>query len=192
MKRIQLLFLAFVMMIGLAFTQQTASAQSYYYKWNGYSGGNYTFVTSKAFKNAVKYGKVTVNKRTVAGKMKPEAFEKSSEAMLEYGLMNPKLKSKYIQRKYDTVFILNDQMKVYAIDMPVKKGKITKQQFIKTYGKKYGEIQFKPGETSVNYKFKKHYFEGVFNKKNRLIRISFSARVGGQLEKDADSLLFGA
>lgn len=191
MKRLKILFTALVVILSMISFTTPANASGYYYKYKGYSGNNYQFVKSKSFVNAVKKGKITVNGRTVTNKVSALSLEKSSSAMIKYSLENKKLKSKYILRKYDTVYFLNDDLKTYAITMPVKKGKITKKQFINIYGKNNGEVQVIENETSVYYKFKNHYFEGVFNKKNQLIAISFSGHVSGQFGKDLDEMLFG-
>lgn len=191
MKQLKLLFAALVLLVSVFAFSTPANAAGYYYKWNGYSGGQYKFVTSKAFVNAVKKGKVTVNGQTVIPKISEKSMKKSADPMMEYALGNHNIKSKYIKRKYDTVFLLNDNLKVMGIEMPVKQGKITKQQFTKIYGGTYTEAQIIPKETSVYYKFKNHYFEGVFNKKNQLIRISVSSFADGQLGKDVDEILFG-
>jgi len=191
MKRLKILFTALVVILSMISFTTPANAAGYYYKYKGYSGNNYQFVKSKTFVNAVKKGKITVNGRTVTNKVSALSLEKSSSAMIKYSLENKKLKSKYILRKYDTVYFLNDDLKTYAITMPVKKGKITKKQFIHLYGKNNAEMQVIENETSVYYKFKNHYFEGVFNKKNQLIAISFSGHVSGQLGKDLDEILFG-
>lgn len=191
MKRLKILFTALVVILSMISFTTPANASGYYYKYKGYSGNNYQFVKSKSFVNAVKKGKVTVNGRTVTNKVSALSLEKSSSAMIKYSLENKKLKSKYILRKYDTVYFLNDDLKTYAITMPVKKGKITKKQFIHLYGKNNAEMQVIENETSVYYKFKNHYFEGVFNKKNQLIAISFSGHVSGQFGKDLDEILFG-
>lgn len=191
MKRLKILFTALVVILSMISFTTPANASGYYYKYKGYSGNNYQFVKSKSFVNAVKKGKITVNGRTVTNKVSALSLEKSSSAMIKYSLENKKLKSKYILRKYDTVYFLNDDLKTYAITMPVKKGKITKKQFIHLYGKNNAEMQVIENETSVYYKFKNHYFEGVFNKKNQLIAISFSGHVSGQFGKDLDEILFG-
>lgn len=191
MKRLKILFTALVVILSMISFTTPANAAGYYYKYKGYSGNNYQFVKSKSFVNAVKKGKITVNGRTVTNKVSALSLEKSSSAMIKYSLENKKLKSKYILRKYDTVYFLNDDLKTYAITMPVKKGKITKKQFIHLYGKNNAETQVIENETSVYYKFKNHYFEGVFNKKNQLIAISFSGHVSGQFGKDLDEILFG-
>lgn len=191
MKRLKILFTALVVILSMISFTTPANASGYYYKYKGYSGNNYQFVKSKSFVNAVKKGKITVNGRTVTNKVSALSLEKSSSAMIKYSLENKKLKSKYILRKYDTVYFLNDDLKTYAITMPVKKGKITKKQFIHLYGKNNAETQVIENETSVYYKFKNHYFEGVFNKKNQLIAISFSGHVSGQFGKDLDEILFG-
>lgn len=191
MKRLKILFTALVVILSMISFTTPANASGYYYKYKGYSGNNYQFVKSKSFVNAVKKGKITVNGRAVTNKVSALSLEKSSSAMIKYSLENKKLKSKYILRKYDTVYFLNDDLKTYAITMPVKKGKITKKQFIHLYGKNNAEMQVIENETSVYYKFKNHYFEGVFNKKNQLIAISFSGHVSGQFGKDLDEILFG-
>lgn len=191
MKRLKILFTVLVAILSMISFTTPASASGYYYKYKGYSGNNYQFVKSKSFVNAVKKGKITVNGRTVTNKVSALSLEKSSSAMIKYSLENKKLKSKYILRKYDTVYFLNDDLKTYAITMPLKKGKITKKQFIHLYGKNNAETQVIENETSVYYKFKNHYFEGVFNKKNQLIAISFSGHVSGQFGKDLDEILFG-
>lgn len=191
MKRLKILFTALIVILSMISFTTPANASGYYYKYKGYSGNNYQFVKSKSFVNAVKKGKITVNGRTVTNKVSALSLEKSSSAMIKYSLENKKLKSKYILRKYDTVYFLNDDLKTYAITMPVKKGKITKKQFIHLYGKNNAETQVIENETSVYYKFKNHYFEGVFNKKNQLIGISFSGHVSGQFGKDLDEILFG-
>ena len=190
MKQFKLIVLALLIMITVIQPTQ-ANAAGYYYKWKGYSGNSYQYVTSKAFVNAVKKGRVTVNGRTVEKKIKAESLNKSAEVILTYAFENKKVKSKYIKRQYDTVIFLNDKYKTYAIEMPVKKGKITKKQFIKTYGKPYSEIQGVDNETSIYYKFQNHYFEGIFNKKNQLIGVSFSSHIVGQVGRDVDEFLFG-
>lgn len=191
MKRLKILLISLIVILSVIGFSTPVNAAGYYYKYKGYSGNNYQFVKSKSFVNAVKKGKVTVNGRTVTNKVSGLSLEKSSSAMIKYALENKKLKSKYIVRKYDTVYFLNDNLKTYAITMPVKKGKITKKEFIKIYGKNNSETQVIENETSVYYKFKNHYFEGVFNKKNQLIGISLSAHVSGQFGKDIDEMLFG-
>lgn len=191
MKRLKILLISFIVILSVIGFSTPVNAAGYYYKYKGYSGNNYQFVKSKSFVNAVKKGKVTVNGRSVTNKVSGLSLEKSSSAMIKYALENKKLKSKYIVRKYDTVYFLNDNLKTYAITMPVKKGKITKKEFIKIYGKNNSETQVIENETSVYYKFKNHYFEGVFNKKNQLIGISLSAHVSGQFGKDIDEMLFG-
>ncbi|MBC9875652.1 immunodominant staphylococcal antigen IsaB family protein [Macrococcoides bohemicum] len=191
MKRLKILFTALVAILSMISFTTPANASGYYYKYKGYSGNNYQFVKSKSFVNAVKKGKITVNGRAVTNKVSALSLEKSSSAMIKYSLENKKLKSKYILRKYDTVYFLNDDLKTYAITMPVKKGKITKKQFIHLYGKNNAETQVIENETSVYYKFKNHYFEGVFNKRNQLIGISFSGHVSGQFGKELDEILFG-
>ncbi|TDM41532.1 hypothetical protein ETI08_05155 [Macrococcoides goetzii] len=191
MKRIKILLMTLIVILSVISFTSPASAAGYYYNYKGYSGNNYQFVKSKSFVNAVKKGKVTVNGRTVTNKVSALSLEKSSSAMIKYSLENKKLKSKYILRKYDTVYFLNDDLKTYAIAMPVKKGKITKKQFINLYGKNNAETQVIENETSVYYKFKNHYFEGVFNKRNQLIGISFSGHVSGQFGKELDEILFG-
>ncbi|WP_414049224.1 immunodominant staphylococcal antigen IsaB family protein [Macrococcus animalis] len=190
MKRLKLALMALIVFVSVISFSSPANAAGYYYKYKGYSGNNYQFVTSKSFVNAVKKGKVTVNNYTVVNKVSEQSLQKSSQVMLTYALENKKVKSKYIKRKYDTDIFLNDNLKVYSIIMPVKKGKITKNQFIKTYGKNYSEAQIIENEFSVYYKFKNHYFEGVFNKKNQLIGISFSSHLSGQFGKDLDEMLF--
>ncbi|WP_312039729.1 immunodominant staphylococcal antigen IsaB family protein [Macrococcoides bohemicum] len=191
MKRLKILLISLIVILSVIGFSTPVNAAGYYYKYKGYSGNNYQFVKSKSFVNAVKKGKVTVNGRTVTNKVSGLSLEKSSSTMIKYTLENKKLKSKYIVRKYDTVYFLNDNLKTYAITMPVKKGKITKKEFIKIYGKNNSETQVIENETSVYYKFKNHYFEGVFNKKNQLIGISLSAHVSGQFGKDIDEMLFG-
>lgn len=191
MRHLKMLIMSLIVILSVIGFSTPANAAGYYYKYKGYSGNNYQFVKSKSFVNAVKKGKVTVNGRTVTNKVSGLSLEKSSSAMIKYALENNKLKSKYIVRKYDTVYFLNDNLKTYAITMPVKKGKITKKEFIKIYGKNNSETQVIENETSVYYKFKNHYFEGVFNKKNQLIGISLSAHVSGQFGKDIDEMLFG-
>ncbi|MCG7421109.1 hypothetical protein MHJ97_11895 [Macrococcus epidermidis] len=191
MKHLKILLISLIVILSVIGFSTPVNAAGYYYKYKGYSGNNYQFVKSKSFVNAVKKGKVTVNGRTVTNKVSGLSLEKSSSAMIKYALENKKLKSKYIVRKYDTVYFLNDNLKTYAITMPVKKGKITKKEFIKIYGKNNSETQVIENETSVYYKFKNHYFEGVFNKKNQLIGISLSAHVSGQFGKDIDEMLFG-
>lgn len=191
MKRLRNLFIALIAVLSIISISTPANAAGYYYKYNGYSGNNYQFVKSKAFINAVKKGKVTVNGKTVVNKVPMESVDKSSETIMTYSLENKKIKSKYIQRKYDSVFFLNDHLKTYAIIMPVKKGKITKQQFIKMYGKNYAEVQVIDNEISVYYKFKNHYFEGAFNKKNQLIAVSMSSHIGGQFGKEFEQMIFG-
>ncbi|RAI79069.1 hypothetical protein BFS35_012695 [Macrococcoides goetzii] len=191
MKRLKILLISLIVILSVIGFSTPVNAAGYYYKYKGYSGNNYQFVKSKSFVNAVKKGKVTVNGRTVTNKVSGLSLEKSSSAMIKYALENNKLKSKYIVRKYDTVYFLNDNLKTYAITMPVKKGKITKKEFIKIYGKNNSETQVIENETSVYYKFKNHYFEGLFNKKNQLIGISLSAHVSGQFGKDIDEMLFG-
>ncbi len=191
MKRLKILLISLIVILSVIGFSTPVNAAGYYYKYKGYIGNNYQFVKSKSFVNAVKKGKVTVNGRTVTNKVSGLSLEKSSSTMIKYTLENKKLKSKYIVRKYDTVYFLNDNLKTYAITMPVKKGKITKKEFIKIYGKNNSETQVIENETSVYYKFKNHYFEGVFNKKNQLIGISLSAHVSGQFGKDLDEILFG-
>ncbi|WP_414043972.1 hypothetical protein ACMGE9_04010 [Macrococcus sp. EM39E] len=63
-------------------------------------------------------------------------------------------------------------------------------RFICRSSKNYSEAQIIENELSVYYKFKNHYFEGVFNKKNQLIGISFSSHLSGQFGKDLDEILF--
>ncbi|RXK17390.1 hypothetical protein [Macrococcus sp. DPC7161] len=190
MKHFKLIVLALLIMITVIQPTQV-NAAGYYYKWKGHSGNSYQYVTTKAFVNAVKKGRVTVNGRTVEKKIKAESLNKSAEVILTYAFENKKVKSKYIKRQYDTVIFLNDKYKTYTIEMPVKKGKISKKQFIKTYGKHYSEIQEVENETSIYYKFQNHYFEGIFNKKNQLIGVSFSSHIAGQVGKDVDEFLFG-
>lgn len=191
MKRLRNLFIVLIAVLATVSISTPTSAAGYYYKYNGHSGYNYQFVKSKSFINAVKKGKVTVNGKTVVKKVPIESVEKTSEPMMEYDFGNKKVKSKYIKRKYDTVFFLNDHLKTYAIVMPVKKGKITKKQFIKIYGKNYAEMQVIDNEYSVYYKFKNHYFEGIFNKKNQLIGVSMSSHISGEFGNEFEQMIFG-
>lgn len=190
MKLLKHLMITLVTLVVLSTVTSTADAAGYYYKWKGYSGNSAGYVTSKPFVNAVKKGKVTVNGCTVSSKVSEKSLTKSSQVMMKYALGNHNLKSKYLKRKYDSVILLNDNLKTIGIEMPVKKGKITKQQFKKIYGSNYAEAQIIENETSVYYKFKNHYFEGVFDKKNRLIRVSISSFVSGEFGKEIDDILF--
>lgn len=109
----------------------TAKSVKHYYKWNGYTGYSYQFVTDKHFINAVKQSNVTINGWKVTTQLGKTNLKPVIKAYHDFKYKK-KFDKKYLVKKHDTVAFKKDG-KIIGIYLPVKKGKISIQTIEKAY-----------------------------------------------------------
>lgn len=109
----------------------TAKSVQPYYKWSGYTGESYQFVTDKHFINAVKQSNVTINGWKVTTQLGKTNLKPVIKAYHDFKYKK-KFDKKYLVKKHDTVAFKKDG-KIIGIYLPVKKGKISIQTIEKAY-----------------------------------------------------------